>query len=332
MQAIVIERPGHAVYTSLADPEPGPGEYLLQPLAAGICGTDVHIYRGDFIGSYPVIPCHELAARVVSAGSGVQGLGPGEIVAVDPNIRCGQCPACRRGEINLCDHYEAIGVTRPGGFAELVCVPAANVHRIASDDYAAAAFTEPLACVLYGLSRLAWQPEMRVMIWGAGAIGLLHMLVCQRLKGAAVTMVDTEAARIDAALRLGADHAILHIADDLVELAHTPWDIVIDATGSATAANSMFHYLRRGGQALLFSVYPATARLAIAPMAVYFNDWKIVGSFTYRHEFALAAQLIATAAINPGPLVSSRIGLPQVPETLQRMAAGERLGKVQVLL
>jgi threonine dehydrogenase-like Zn-dependent dehydrogenase len=332
MQAAVIDKPGSAVCRQVPDPVPAPGECLLSPLVGGICGTDVHIFQGEFIGRYPIIPCHELAARVIESGDAASGLKAGDLVAVDPNIRCGCCPACRRGEVNLCENYQAIGVTRSGGFAGLVCVPAANLHRIYSDDQTAAAFAEPLACVLYGLSRLTWQPGMRVMIWGAGAIGLLHLQVCKRLRGASVTVVDMDALRMHAAVRLGADHGMLFTGDGSDVQAHAPWDIVIDATGSAAAVNAMFKHLRRGGQALVFGVYPAAARLAIAPMQIFLNNWKIVGSCTYRHEFAAAAQLISTAAIETQALISKRISLAEVPETLQHMAAGERMGKVQVVL
>jgi len=332
MRAAVIDKPGSAVCRQMPDPVPGPGECLLSPVVGGICGTDVHIFQGEFIGSYPIIPCHELAARVIEPGDAASGLKAGDLVAVDPNIRCGLCPACRRGEVNLCDNYQAIGVTRSGGFAELVCAPAANLHRIYCNDQTAAAFAEPLACVLYGLSRLSWQPGLRVMIWGAGAIGLLHLQVCKRLHGASVTVIDMDAVRMDAAVRLGADQGMLFTGEESNEQAHAPWDIVIDASGSAAAVNAMFKHLRRGGQALIFGVYPATERLAITPMQIYFNDWKIMGSCTYRHEFAAAARLISTVAIETQPLISKRIGLAEVPETLQHMAAGQRMGKVQVVL
>lgn len=330
MEAIVIEKPGAAHHRQVPEPEPGAGECLLQPLAGGICGTDVHIWQGDFLGRYPVIPCHEFSARVIASGPGVTGLEIGDIVAVDPNIRCGRCPACRRGEINLCEAYEAIGVTRPGGFAGRVCAPAANLHRLSGADPGAAAFTEPLACVLYGQSRLDWEPGLRVIIWGAGAIGLLHLQVCQQLRGARVTMVDRDAARVAAAARLGAAQSLLWENGEPPLLRGELWDIAIDATGNAAAAGRMFRYLRRGGQALLFGVYPTAARLDLAPTEIFTHDWKILGSFTYRHEFAQAAQLIGAAAIDTASLIARCIPLAEVPGILARMAAGEALGKVQV--
>ena len=124
MKAVIIEKPGKVVIKNVTDPVPQPYEVLIRPYAGGICSTDVHIFKGNFIGSYPVIPCHELSAEVVDIGADVENLKVSDSTAIDPNIRCGQCTYCRDGEINLCEKYEAIGVTRPGGFAELLCVPA----------------------------------------------------------------------------------------------------------------------------------------------------------------------------------------------------------------
>lgn len=332
MQAIVIDKPGSAACQQVSDPKPGADECLLRPVAAGICGTDVHIFQGDFIGSYPIIPCHEFSARVIASGAAVHTVQTGDLVAVDPNIRCGQCPACRRSEINLCEHYQAIGVTRPGGFAGLVCAPALNLHKVAGGDSAAAAFTEPLACVLYGQSRLTWQPGMRVIIWGAGAIGLLHLQVCQRLRGATVTVVDKNPDRVKAALELGADRGIILETPSEKELRESTWDVAMDATGSTAAVIEMFKYLRRGGQALVFGVYPGDEYLSLSPMGIFYHDWSIVGSFTYRHEFSQAVQLLSSGVLSTTPLIGTQIDLHQVPDVLRRLAGGERLGKVQVLL
>lgn len=335
MKAIVVEKPGSVVLEEIADPEPAPDEVLLRPMFGGICGTDVHILEGNFLGKYPVIPCHEFSAEIVKVGTSVTNLAVGDSVVVDPNIRCGRCPHCLNGEINLCEHYEAVGVTRPGAFAELVCAPAKNVHTFQSIGYSAAAFAEPLACVLYGQSRLNIQQGAKVLVWGAGAIGLLHLQMCSRLRGAQVVVVDKDPTRVELARQLGAKEAVLSdesMEKALMKLESSGWDIVIEATGSVSVLNHSFRYLRRGGQALVFGVYPREVDLSIPAFDVFLNDWTIRGSFTYRNEFSEAVRILSARLIDVGALVDLQIPIERVPETLQRLAKHEKLGKVHVSL
>ena len=114
-------RPG-----DLPDPEAGPGEVIVSVEYVSICGTDHHVYLGEFEGrvSYPAVLGHEFAGVVESAGEGVEGLSPGDRVAVDPDLPCGRCPACRDGRSSGCQRLKLIGIDRPGAFAEIVAVPA----------------------------------------------------------------------------------------------------------------------------------------------------------------------------------------------------------------
>ncbi len=335
MKAVVIEKPGCVELEDVPDPVPQSGEVLLRPKAGGVCGTDVHILEGQFIGQYPVIPCHEFSAEVVEVGDDVGALRVGDSVAVDPNIRCGQCSRCRSGEINLCENYQAVGVTRPGGFAERVCVPVKNVHRFSRCEYAAAAFAEPLACVLYGQSRLRVTPGSKVIVWGAGAIGLLHVQVCAKLRGVDITVVDKDAKRVEKARSLGAGNGF--VSDDFIDEAlkdqnPSGWDIAVEATGSSSALQQLFLHLRSGGQALVFGVYPQEDHLLLKAFDVFLNDWSIYGSFTYRHEFAQAVQLLASKRIDVDSVIDLTVPLDDVPAVLERLAEGERLGKVQVTM
>ena len=333
MHAIVIEKPERVTLRQVETPVPKNDEVLLQPRVGGICGTDVHIYQGDFLGDYPVIPCHELSAEVVEAGRDVPGLKPGDTVAIDPNIRCGVCRFCQRGEKNICETYNAVGVTRPGGFAEYVAVPWPNVHKVSQGEYTSAAFAEPLACVLFGLSKLQISERSNVIIWGAGAIGLLHMQICKRLKNATVTIVDREDARIEKAIQLGADHGIIaseDSSDALRNIMPDGWDHAIEATGNVSVITGLFEHLRRGGEALVFGVYPKDGRARISPFDIFVNDWSIFGSVTYRDEFREAVGLVSTGLLDLESLVDRKIAMKQVPDYLERLSHGEQLGKIHV--
>jgi 2-desacetyl-2-hydroxyethyl bacteriochlorophyllide A dehydrogenase len=333
MQAVVISKPGEIHLAPIQPDEPAPEHIRVRPLVGGICGTDVHILNGDFLGSYPVIPCHEFSAQVVECGPEVEHLATGDFVAVDPNIRCGKCSYCRHGDINLCRQYRAVGVTQPGGFAESVTLPAAQAHRFERCDPAEAALAEPLACVLYGQSRLTIDPGSPVIIWGAGAIGMLHLQVCQRLYGARVTVVDTDDRRLEQATARGAHHSVRadrHLKRSLQNIQTDGWPIVIEATGSVEALKHSFAHLAPGGQNLVFGVYPRDSRMTLTPFEIFANDWTIVGSFTYRYEFATAIQLIDSGHLNLRSLIARTASLTEVPDLLRSMAQGDVRGKTHI--
>ncbi|MBC8479605.1 MAG: alcohol dehydrogenase catalytic domain-containing protein [FCB group bacterium] len=334
MDCIQITEPGSIQLDSLPDPIRKISEAIIQPLAGGICGTDVHIFQGNFIGNYPVIPCHEFSGKIVQIDDGITGLMAGDMVAVDPNIRCGKCEPCRRGKKNICRNYSAIGVTRPGGFSELVSVPVENLFPYEGGNITEAAFAEPLACVLYGQSRLDLEENRDILLFGAGAIGLLHLQVLSRIHSSRVTVVDIDSNRLERAKLLGAHSVIQANADCSSELDKSSqrWDIVIDATGKTEPVEKMFKFLKSGGQALLFGVYPKEKSFLLNAFDVFLNDWQIFGSFTYRDEFASAVELLAEGRLDVDYLVDERIQLKEVPEVMKLLNSGEKMGKVQVII
>ena len=151
MKAAVLEAVKKiTVRTDVAEPTLGPKDVLVRSRACGICGTDVHIWEGDFFPTFPLIPGHELAGEVVAIGAEVTDLAPGDRVMVDPTVTCEECHFCMINRQNHCLKWNAVGVTRDGGFAEYVKVPAKICYRFANVSFSAAAFCEPLACVVFG--------------------------------------------------------------------------------------------------------------------------------------------------------------------------------------
>jgi threonine dehydrogenase-like Zn-dependent dehydrogenase len=131
MKAVVVEEPNEVVVKEVPDPKPSVGEALIKVDSCGICGTDIHVIRGEFAPTrYPIIPGHEFCGEVVELGSGVGSLRTGDFVAVDPSLFDGTCVQCRAGRFNLCENWNGIGVGRTdGACAELVAVPAVNAFR-----------------------------------------------------------------------------------------------------------------------------------------------------------------------------------------------------------
>jgi D-arabinitol dehydrogenase (NADP+) len=315
------------------DPEPGPEDVLIRVHACGICGTDQHIFDGDLGGPLPLIGGHELAGEVVSVGAEVPDDFPvGERVAVEPNISCGSCFYCQRGQVNHCLRWSAIGVTRDGGFADYVVAPATNVYRVGEMDYEVAAFIEPLSCVVYGLKRLEIPLGANVLIYGAGPIGLLMLQLVRHGGASEIAAVDLKQDKLDLAGTLGATTTVAAgpSADPaLREASPLGFDVVIDCTGVPSVVEHTLTHVRNNGKLLFFWVNPPDARISISPYEVYRRDLQIFGSFALRFTFQDALALLASGAVDVKPLLSERLPIDRFAEALGLAGSGEAL-KVQI--
>ena len=315
------------------DPEPGPKEILVRVRACGICGTDQHIFDGDFGGPFPLIGGHELAGDVVAVGSQiVEDIRVGARVAVNPNIFCGSCFYCRRGQVNHCLRWSAIGVTRDGGFADYVVAPEANVYPVGDLGYEVAAFIEPISCVVYGLRRLRIPVGANALVYGAGPIGLLMLQLVEHGGASSVAVVDLKQEKLDLAQSLGAHEVVLagSAADEeLREISPLGFDVVIDCTGVPKVVEHMFTHVRNEGKLLFFGVNPTDARVAISPYDVYRKDLEIHGSFALRYTFHDAFALVESGAVDVEPLLSDRFPIDRFPEALELAGSGDAF-KVQI--
>jgi D-arabinitol dehydrogenase (NADP+) len=316
------------------DPEPGANEVVIRVAACGICGTDQHIFEGDFFPSYPLIGGHELAGEVVALGP--QSVDPavreGDRVAVDPSLFCGSCFFCQRGQGNHCLNWNAIGVTRDGGFAEYVVAPTANVYPVAEMPYEVAAFIEPISCVVYGLRRLRIPVGANVLIYGAGSIGLVMLQLVAHGGASTVAVVDLKEEKLKLARSLGAHETVQagpEADDALRTISPLGFDVVIDCTGAPAIAELMFARVRSNGKLLFFGVNPPDARVAISPFEIYRKDLEIHGSFALRYTFYDAFALLRSGAVDVLPLLSERFPIERFPEALELAGSGDAL-KVQI--
>ncbi len=175
MRALTILGPGILELQEVEDPTPEADEVVVEVGACGLCGTDLHLIDGESpLATYPLVPGHEFSGTVVARGKGVEVPAMGQRVAVDPNIHCGACRFCRSGRANLCARYAAIGVTGPGAFAPFVKARGANAYPIPDAlSFEQAAMIEPLSCAVLGVRRVGEVLGRRVLVVGAGTMGLL---------------------------------------------------------------------------------------------------------------------------------------------------------------
>jgi 2-desacetyl-2-hydroxyethyl bacteriochlorophyllide A dehydrogenase len=326
--AAVVERPGKVGIERVEDPTPGPREVLVQVAACGICGTDLHILDGESpLARYPVIPGHEFCGEIVAVGGAVSDLAVGDFVAVDPNLPCGHCRMCQAGRENLCLNYEAIGVTRAGGCAELVAAPAANAFLLPPDQPRTwGTLVEPLSCAVHGFDRLGVRLADRYLIYGAGTMGLLMAQLARRAGAASVDVVDVKASRLPIAERLGADRAATS-ADELDR--PQGWEVVIDATGVVAAIEDGLARVARGGTFLLFGVTPAAATATFSPFRVYNEEVTVLGSMAVLHSFQRACDLLATGAIDAEAMLTHSMPLDSYEAAIATFRSGAGL-KIQV--
>lgn len=336
MRAVLFERPGEAAEREAPTPEPKPGEVVVRVAACGVCGTDAHIFRGEYMAEYPIVGGHELAGTIAALGPGVTNWREGDRVAVDPNIFCGDCYFCKSNRANHCQRFSAVGVTRDGGFAEYVAAPARNLYRVPDGlSLEEAALVEPVSCVVYALQRVRVLAGSSALIFGAGPMGLLLLQGLRRSGAASVTVVDRVASRLELARQLGAEGIALAAGDEpprdqLRAIQPLGFDVVVDATGLPRVVERMFEFAKPTAKILFFGVCPKGETAAISPYDVFQNDWEIYGSFALRYTFYPAIDLISSGAVQVRPIVSHALTLGELPAYMRGDLRLERAGKILV--
>ncbi len=330
MLAAVVPEPGRIEVREVADPVPGPGEALVEVVACGICGTDQHIMDGTYQADYPAIPGHEISGVVRAVGEGVTCVEPADRVAVNPNIPCRACRPCRRGLIHLCEHAQAVGVTRPGGFAELCALPAELCVPLPDDlPLRAAAVMEPLSCCLHGLEMLGPEPGDRVAILGGGTIGLL-MTQLVRLGGAGRMVVsEPDAGKRALADRLGADATVDPAAGDaranIIDALGGPADLAIEAVGRGETAALAIDLVGPGGRALLFGVCEQEVAVPIHPRRIFRDEITIAGAYTGPFMDERSVALLEGGRIDADAIISDEFPLPEAPAAMARAREADSL-------
>jgi 2-desacetyl-2-hydroxyethyl bacteriochlorophyllide A dehydrogenase len=316
--------PGALEVTTLPDPSPEAGWVVLEGAAVGLCGTDLHILKGE-VGRLPVVPGHEVTGTVVGVGSGVTSLRVGDRVAVDPNLPCNGCRDCRRGRGNLCADLGALGVTTTGGAAELMAAPAGSCVVLPDHvDLRAATLIEPLSCAVRGYDVLRTALGARVLVYGAGTMGLMMLALAQRTGAVGVDVVDLNTDKLAAAEKIGCSSARSSAAGD------EQWDVVVDATGNLAAIQDGLGRVAAGGTFLQFGVASPDARAQVSPYDVYRREITITGSMAVLHSFERAAELFAAGVLDTDVLITRQAPLDDYADALDAFGRGEGL-KTQVL-
>lgn len=317
MQAVQLFEPGDIQRVDMPDPTPQPGEIVVAVEAAGICGTDRHLFKGEFPSVPGKVLGHEFSGLIVDAGDTT--FKAGQRVTCDPNIWCGTCDQCRRGRVNLCPNNLAIGIGRDGGFATYCAFPGKQAHLLPNDlDPLAGAFCEPLACTLHGIDIGAPQPGERVLVIGGGVIGLLAVQLAV-LAGAEVMLLTRTPSKQELAQRFGAAHALATTEDAMATWPNGA-DLVLECAGVPDTVEMAPGLTRAGGRIVILGVLASGANVRIEPFDLLFREIDLRFSFLNPFTHARATQMIAAGQIDVAPLISRRIRLSEVPDIVRNVA------------
>jgi len=328
MKALVFDGPNRLNLREIPRPVPDEGEVLVQIRSAAICGSDVRIVSGrktrDVRPGHPI--GHECAGTVAAMGSGVRGYEVGQPVAVCVVVSCGDCEYCRTDKENLCENRITLGYHTDGAFAEYMLIPAHAVQRgnlfklPHGVSLEVAPLLEPMACCING------QHEMELgesdgggglpslVIFGAGPIGLLHLMLAKAKGIDPVTVVEPVEHRRDTACQLGADRVCSPDDFDGIE----QFDAAILAVGASGLVDSALQTVRRCGKINLFAGFDTGSKATIDPNLIHYKQLHMTGaSESRRRDFAEALSLVREGTIDPLPLVTHRFGLNEFQEAFR---------------
>ena len=332
MKALLLSQYNHLELTDVPTPEAGRGELLVRVAACGICGSDVHGYDGSSGRRIPpIIMGHEAAGVVEAVGDGVEGFEAGDRVTFDSTVYCGECTNCRRGDVNLCDHRQVLGVScgeyrRPGAFAEFVAVPAhISYHLPENLAFEEAALLEAVAVAIHAVSLVPLRLGGSALVIGAGTIGLL---VQQALRAAGckkVFVTDVDATRLALSEKLGATVTLVSGPDlarrvgDLTD--GTGVDVVVEAVGATQTIALAIDSVKKGGSVVL--VGNITPEVNIPLQKVVSRQIRLQGSCASAGEYPRAIELVSRGEIQVRPLISAVAPLAQGPTWFDRLHARE---------
>lgn len=330
MRAAILRRQGDMVMENLPIPQLQPDQVLVQVAAVGVCGSDVHYYEHGRIGAYvvdhPLILGHELSGQIAAVGSAVDTARIGQRVAVEPQRPCRTCKQCRAGRYNLCPDIEFYA-TPPidGAFAEYVTIQtdfAYDIPDSISDE--AAALIEPLSVGLWSCERAGIKPGSRVLIAGAGPIGIIAAQAARAYGASEIFISDIAEERLAFALEHGATHALNATTDSVEGL---DVDAFIDASGAPAAVRSGIKAVAPAGRVILVGLGADDVELPVS----YIQNREIwlSGVFRYTNTWPLAIQLLADGKIDLDVLVTGKYGLAESEAALK---AGSNPGQLKAVV
>lgn len=339
MISAVLHRPNDLELVTRDEPVAGPGEIVMKIEATTLCGTDIRILDGSkTAGVRPgVVPGHEIAGRIASIGSGVDGYTVGQQATVSIVVSCNRCSACLADKEHLCANLELFGYGIDGGLTEYMLVPARAVAKgnviTTSTEIPphALALSEPVSCVLNGFDQYQAGPGDTVVVLGAGPIGLLHTQLAAKMAGARhVVVSNRSAARRETALGVGATHTVDPTTTNLNQFVHELTDgegadVVIVCIGGLDLANEALELAGIGGRVNYFAGFPKGSTAVMDPNLIHYKELVVTGgSNARRRDVRRAIRVLESGLIDTDAIVSHQYALTDLMKAYD--ALKQRIG------
>jgi len=332
MKALVLAEYGRLELRDVPRPSPGEGEVLIEVAACGICGSDVHGYDGSSGRRIPpIVMGHEAAGIVAATGQGVRSCRPGDRVTFDSTVFCGECAFCRRGEVNLCDRREVVGVScgeyrRTGAFAEFIAVPERIVYPLPDAmPFAEAAMLEAVSVALHAVRVSGIHGNETALVVGAGMIGLLTLQAARAAGCSRILVADVDSSRLRFAESLGADETLhlpgAELSREVLRRTGAGVDAALEAVGREDTVTAAIESVMKGGTVVLIG--NISPRVTIPLQVVVGRQLRLQGTAASAGEYPQAIELITSGKIQVKPLITATAPLEEGPRWFERLCAHE---------
>ncbi len=329
MRALLLKEYMKLELVGMEEPAVGFDEVLVRVRACGICGSDVHGLDGSTGRRVPpLVMGHEAAGEVVKTGSEITDLRPGDRVTFDSTIYCGRCYFCTRGDVNLCDNRQVLGVSpgeyrRHGAFAEYVAVPRRITYRLPDQlSFEQAALIEAVSVAVHAVNLTHFELGASAVVVGSGMIGLLAVQALRAAGCARVVAVDVERSRLDLALQLGATEAVNPKDQDAAAFVRgltdgRGADVALECVGATDPIRTAIGCVRKGGSVTLVGNIAPTIDLPLQPVVT--RQIRVQGSCASNGEYPAVIDLLASRVIRVEPLISAVAPLAEGPDWFARL-------------
>lgn len=328
MKAIILEEPGKVVLGDIEKPVPGRGEALLKLLYGGICGSDLGSYRGtNAYVSYPRVPGHEFSAEIISIDENDKGLKPGMIVTCNPYFNCEHCYSCERGLVNACIDNQTMGVQREGAFSEYITMPIERIYDGKGLSPKTLALIEPFCISYHGVSRADIKEGDKVLVVGAGTIGVLAA-VAAKAKGGEVTICDVAEEKLEYAYQtFGLHHKLLNDSAEAFEkkvaelTGGNGYDVTIEAVGMPETFQNCIDAACFGGRVVLIGVSKRNINDFFFTI-IQKKELNLYGSRNaMKKDFLELIDLVKAGGVNLDQIVTNEYKWTDAPEAFADFAA-----------
>lgn len=342
MRALVYDVPKQFSVKEVPTPEPKAGEVRIKVLMAGVCGTDIHLHNGTFIGKYPLIPGHEMVGIIDKLGEGVNdeytNFHVGQQVTMNGNFACGECESCKRGEPLFCEQLTCLGCNGDGAFAEYMVVPKKLVYDAEGLDPEMVVFTEPLACTVHGMDVLQPKVGDDVLIIGAGSTSAMMAQLLIHGGAGHVTVAASKEFKLKLFKEYGVNDTVLidrkdanKTAEILRQYRPGGFDIVIDATGAPSIQEICTSLVKSGGTVMFYGVGKKDTPIKLDAYDVFEREITIKGSFAQVNSFAGSLEMLRSGRIRTDGLITHKFGLEEWQDVLDKHANDGSVHKMVIV-